>query len=257
MSAISPELLDTIKEVQAMPSLAAFALAGGTNLALRYDHRQSVDIDLFSDQMVGMAGLTTIENELRAYYGDRVLYCSLLDPEYVSDQCVFLRAVIQKTKEVAVKIEVIQNIPLLDPFEQIDGIRCLSERDIGVLKLSSVSNRKAKKDVYDLDYITDLIPLEALMASLQEKEATYADEVYRNTFDVGDPPSPTQDTGLLMAFDHIDYSDLPKRPNHSNDNLDLQDGHKDWRQARRSWRSKVMAYMRANGEEPGPAKPIA
>ena len=86
MPAVSPELFDMIIEVQALPSLATFALAGGTNLALRYEHRRSIDIDLFSTQMVGLAGLSVVETELRSLYGDRVIFCELLDPEYVSEQ---------------------------------------------------------------------------------------------------------------------------------------------------------------------------
>jgi len=33
-----------------LPALDSFALAGGTNLALRYGHRLSIDLDLFTDQ---------------------------------------------------------------------------------------------------------------------------------------------------------------------------------------------------------------
>ncbi len=41
MSAISPILKQTILELQNLPSISQFALGGGTNLALRYDHRIS------------------------------------------------------------------------------------------------------------------------------------------------------------------------------------------------------------------------
>lgn len=207
--------------------------------------------------MVGLAGLSAVETELRSLYGDRAIFCELLDPEYVSEQYVFLRALVQKTTDVTIKLEVIHNIALLDPLEHINRIRSLSEKDIGVLKLSSLSNRRAKKDAYDLDYITDHIPLGALMDLLRTKKATFIGERYRNTFDIDGLPCPTNDINLLMAFDHIDYTNLPKRPNHSNDSLDLLPGQKDWRQARRSWRSKVNAHMRANGLEPGPVQPIA
>ena len=56
MQAVSPALLQTIKELQQLPSLNAFALAGGTNLALRYNHRISEDIDLFSTNIIGIEG---------------------------------------------------------------------------------------------------------------------------------------------------------------------------------------------------------
>jgi hypothetical protein len=49
---VSDELLETIHELQQLSSLSEFGLAGGTNLALRYGHRISVDIDLFSPSMI-------------------------------------------------------------------------------------------------------------------------------------------------------------------------------------------------------------
>jgi len=39
------------------------------------------------------------------------------------------------------------------------GISLLSNKDIGLFKLISTSNRSTKKDIYDLDFITDKISL--------------------------------------------------------------------------------------------------
>jgi len=60
MSAVSLQLIKTIKELQSLPSLSNFALAGGTNLALRYNHRKSIDIDLFCNQIIGIKSFETI-----------------------------------------------------------------------------------------------------------------------------------------------------------------------------------------------------
>lgn len=43
--AVSPTLLKTIEELQSLESLKNFALAGGTNLALRCNHRESIGTD--------------------------------------------------------------------------------------------------------------------------------------------------------------------------------------------------------------------
>ncbi|RKS03107.1 hypothetical protein [Flavobacterium sp. 102] len=40
MSAVAADLILLIKELQILPSLAEFSLAGGTNLALRYNHNK-------------------------------------------------------------------------------------------------------------------------------------------------------------------------------------------------------------------------
>lgn len=44
MSAVSTALGKTIQELQQFSSLKKFALGGGTNLALRYNHRLVINI---------------------------------------------------------------------------------------------------------------------------------------------------------------------------------------------------------------------
>ncbi|GEP94248.1 nucleotidyl transferase AbiEii/AbiGii toxin family protein [Chitinophaga cymbidii] len=75
--AVPVELLEVIAEIQALPSFAYFALAGGTNLALRYNHRRSIDIDLFSNLITGISGLEAMKRDLEAWFGKaRQRYCS-------------------------------------------------------------------------------------------------------------------------------------------------------------------------------------
>jgi hypothetical protein len=47
MKAVSDILLKTILELQQLPSLSDSLLGGGTNLAIRYGHRESYDIVVF------------------------------------------------------------------------------------------------------------------------------------------------------------------------------------------------------------------
>ena len=46
---VKPETLDLLQRLMKLPELADFALVGGTNLSLRYGHRISVDLDLFTN----------------------------------------------------------------------------------------------------------------------------------------------------------------------------------------------------------------
>jgi predicted nucleotidyltransferase component of viral defense system len=252
--ALSQELVNAIVELQSLSSLSTFALAGGTNLALRFGHRRSIDIDLFSNQVIGKAGLENISAALQSVYKRGLLHVEIIDPE-AGDQYVFLRAFIKKTAFV-IKIEVIQNIAILDPIEQHQGIRILSLRDIGLLKLVSASNRKAKKDIYDLDFITDQIDLPTLMTMLEEKEQKFKNETFKSLFDLDRTHSPIEDISRLLAFDEMDYNTLPLRPNHSSDLIDILPTSKNWRSARSSWRRKVINLMRQRGIQLPPLKPL-
>lgn len=87
MNAVSPVLYQTIKELQGLKSLESFALAGGTNLALRYNHRESVDIDLFCTVIIGFKGFQEIQQEVEGFYGDKAM--NFMDPMKLSNQFTF------------------------------------------------------------------------------------------------------------------------------------------------------------------------
>lgn len=163
-TAISNELVNLAKELQALSSLAGLALAGGTNLAIRFNHRESDDIDLFTDGIIGVTGLKNIQSDLQISYKEDLLHCEIINEE-LGDQFCFLRGFIRKG-EIVIKTEIIQNMGFTDPIEEYQGIKVLSVKDIGLLKLMSASNRMANKDIYDLDHITDVIPLPLLMREM-------------------------------------------------------------------------------------------
>ena len=69
MSAVSSAIIKSIIQLQSLPSLANFGLAGGTNLALQYNHRISDDIDLFCPEIIGLEGFNEIQEEVKASFG--------------------------------------------------------------------------------------------------------------------------------------------------------------------------------------------
>ena len=46
---VTPLLKNTLQQLMSEPLFVPFRLVGGTNLSLRYGHRLSIDIDLFTD----------------------------------------------------------------------------------------------------------------------------------------------------------------------------------------------------------------
>lgn len=245
MSAVSEALIKTIRELQELPSLQCFSLGGGTNLALRYNHRQSIDIDFFCPDIIGKKGYECIVKEIKDQYGAKIFGCDY--PCEEDDQFIFLRFFVQK-EEAAIKVEVLQNFKILDEPEIIDGVRLLSEKDIGLFKLMSASNRASNKDVYDLDYLTENIPLADLIEFLKQKEQRFNEKTHLTIFDLDGEKSPVNSPESLLLFDT--YS-KPKagRPSHSNDRIDIMPNNKSWPLARSSWRKKVRRLYQAMGLE--------
>ncbi len=235
MSAVSSEILITILELQELNSLSDFSLGGGTNLALRFNHRKSIDIDLFCPNIIGRDGFKAIENEVTQYYGDNVM--GITYPCDIDDQFCFMRFFIKKNTET-IKVEVLQNFKTLKASEQVNDIRILSITDIGIYKLSSASNRAAKKDIYDLDFITDIVDLIQLYNLLKSKQEKFNLPEHRTIFDLDKEISPIDNPKLLLSFDKTS-SNNRSRPFHLEDRIDIMSDSKSWQEARIHWRSKV------------------
>ena len=56
---VTPLLKKVLQQLMNEPLFTPFRLVGGTNLSLRYGHRLSVDIDLFTDSDYGSLDFAT------------------------------------------------------------------------------------------------------------------------------------------------------------------------------------------------------
>ncbi|WP_185964791.1 nucleotidyl transferase AbiEii/AbiGii toxin family protein [Flavobacterium franklandianum] len=172
----------TILELQNLLSITQFALGGGTNLALRYNHRISVDIDFIAPMTIGRIGFDKIIEEVESLYGKKHINIMLLNTQ-LDEQFLFLRMFISKNEEV-IKVEFLQNMKCLLAPELFEEIRVIHKTDIGLFKLMSASNRFAKKDIYDLDYITDEIDLVELFEHFKIKSEKFNLREHQNIFDL-------------------------------------------------------------------------
>ena len=114
--------------------LSDFSLVGGTSLSLRYGHRKSIDLDLFSSKEFDPA---TLDELIKIDYPDYVyrgnnrymLFCNI----------------------GPVKTDIIYHpFELLSPVETIDSIRMFSIEDVAAMKLFAICKRGTRKDFYDL-----------------------------------------------------------------------------------------------------------
>jgi hypothetical protein len=251
MSAISPGLLKTIREVQSFKSVEGSALGGGTNLAIRYNHRLSTDIDIFFPHIIGKVGYERIKDEVENFYGARVFGFQF--PCDIDDQYIFLRFFIICDGET-IKVEVLQNMKMLDNLEDIDGIKFVSELDIALFKMMSAANRATQKDIYDLDLLSDKFPLIDLFDQLERKRSLFSAEEHRTIFDLDGETNPVDHPLTLLKFDEGEVQGSKSRPHHSQNRVDIIKDQKSWPLARSSWRKKVRGlFDELNIEFPGPS----
>jgi predicted nucleotidyltransferase component of viral defense system len=111
-----------------------FSLVGGTSLSLRYGHRKSIDIDLFSPKEFTPSMLDELiktDYPEYVYRGNNrnMLFCNI----------------------GPVKTDIIYHpFALLSPVETINDIRMFSIEDVAAMKMFAVCKRGTRKDFYDV-----------------------------------------------------------------------------------------------------------
>ncbi len=132
--------------------LSTAYLGGGTAAALHLGHRISVDLDFFSAE--------DFEPRLMAKEISKVGTFRL---EQASKKTVLGRF-------EGIRFSLFfYPYPVLFPFFNLQGIKILDIRDIGVMKIDAVASRGSKRDFVDLYFICKSIPLKDLLQLYDRK----------------------------------------------------------------------------------------
>lgn len=134
-----------------------YCLAGGTNLAFRYQHRISIDLDIFrfnknSNKDANMA----LFGEIKDVFGDLVILNDISKIGifmYIDD----------------VKVDIIEYPYSFFNIETIDGIRLASKEDICAMKMNAIIGRGSRKDFYDLHQLLKEYTLDELIELYEKK----------------------------------------------------------------------------------------
>jgi len=133
--------------------LKDFNLVGGTALALLIGHRKSVDIDLFCPNDFD-------SKTLGQYLADH----------YTQDKVAVIKNGIF-TFINDVKVDILShNYPIIDPVQTEEGIRMVSLKEIGAMKLNAMyGNGTRLKDFVDIYALLERYPLKALLDHAAKK----------------------------------------------------------------------------------------
>lgn len=119
-----------------------FRLVGGTALSLQIGHRESIDIDLFSDSEYGTLDFNSIENYLKANFE----YVDFLNTIPAMGKSYF----IGENKQNTVKLDVYYTDTYIQPYIEVDGVRMATIEEIIAMKIDVVQRGGRKKDFWDL-----------------------------------------------------------------------------------------------------------
>ena len=134
IDAVPRKPFNILQRLMDLKSLSGFALGGGTSLALRFGHRRSVDIDLFSPAAFNTEVLL---NAVRTLFGQTEIHNRTEGSLSVGI--------------LGVKVDILHDAyDLLEAPSLLDEIRVLSLADIAAMKVNAITNRGSKKDFSDL-----------------------------------------------------------------------------------------------------------
>lgn len=173
---VETSTLELLKSLQAEPLLASFNLVGGTSLTLRFGHRKSVDLDLFSKEDFE---LQEVKELLVNKYGFKASY----------EKGKTLKGFIGK-----VMVDLIRyDYPHISPIEIEEDIRLESLPDIVAMKLSSICDNGSRiKDFIDIAYLSNLYSFNEML------------QFYTQKYPSSNPIVPTKS---LIYFDDINFEE--------------------------------------------------
>jgi len=159
---ISDNIREILPVLMDITEFQQFRLVGGTALSLQLGHRQSFDIDLFTDLNYGTVHFPKIEAGLREIF-------SYVDTNTGTEDVPGSMYFIGKTPEAAIKLDLFYTDTYIFPAIEIDRIRMATISEIGTMKLELISRGGRKKDFWDIIEIQDHIPFQELVRFFLQK----------------------------------------------------------------------------------------
>ncbi len=152
-SIISPKTFSLIQELQCIPELKEFYLVGGTALALQLGHRNSIDIDLFTQKDFTPEEMETL---LKVKYSFQATLA----------KANTLLAVVNGIKTDFIK----HDYPFIKPPVTEEGITFLSKEDIAAMKFHAIiQSGKRLKDFIDIYYLLEHFSMKQMVEFFSTK----------------------------------------------------------------------------------------
>jgi len=144
---VKPGTLDLITRLMQDQHFNSFYLVGGTALALKLGHRESIDIDLFNSSVFDAEKLAV---HLQKEYGAHI---KRQKSNYISGNI----------RQIDFDL-IAHQYPSVKPLETIQGIRMMSMEDIAAMKINAIVNSGNRiKDFIDIHYLLNELSCENII----------------------------------------------------------------------------------------------
>ncbi len=182
-------------------------MVGGTALSLQIGHRESIDIDLFSDVEYGTLNFSEIECFLKKSFK----YVDFLDIPTGMGKAYF----VGENKDNTIKLDIFYTDTFIQPYIEDDGIRMATIEEIIAMKVDVVQRGGRKKDFWDLHDLFESYNIEQML-DFHEKRYPYNHDKdliiqnFTNFEQAEDDFDPICYKGKYWAFIKEDFEEIIK-----------------------------------------------
>jgi len=159
---LKPLLLSVLKALMTAKEFDVFRLVGGTALSLYRGHRESVDIDLFSDAPYDSIDFRAIDAFLRSKF-------SYVDTNEYKVVGMAKSYYVGNSNDDCIKLDLCYTDRFIHEILLIDVIRLATVEEIIAMKIDVISRGGRKKDFWDIHELKDDYSIEKMFAIHKER----------------------------------------------------------------------------------------
>jgi len=173
---VTPGLVSALKQLMVCAHFDMFRLVGGTSLSLQLGHRESIDIDLFTDAAYDSIDFDTIDSYLRRTFS------------YVSDAGTGKVGLgtsyfVGNSQDDSVKLDLYYTDAFIQQTLETESIRMATIEEIIAMKIDIVQRGGRKKDFWDLHELMDKYSPTQMIALHKERYPyNHEEDVIRANF---------------------------------------------------------------------------
>jgi len=156
LNTVSDLLWSALKQLMSIEEFNRFRIVGGSSLSLQLGHRESIDIDLFTDAEYGSIDYTILEAKLIETF-------SYVDKTSVDFEGIGRSYFIGNNKNESVKLDLFYTDPFVFPCILEQNVRFSSIEEVAAMKFEVIAHGGRKKDFWDIHELLETFTLDEML----------------------------------------------------------------------------------------------
>jgi len=156
LNTVSDLLWESLNKLMTLKEFNSFRIVGGTSLSLQLGHRESVDIDLFTDSPYGSIDFSILEDILKETFP----YVDTLSSKEIGMGKSYF---IGDNENDLVKLDLFYTDSFVFPCIIERNIRFSSIEEVAAMKFEIIGQGGRKKDFWDIHELLETFTLDAMI----------------------------------------------------------------------------------------------